>query len=559
MLTQANRNDYRSLLDARALQGGADVAIIYVATDADPITVTREGFAAQVRRYAGALAGQGIGSRDLVIIAHTQNLESIYAFWGALMLGAIPSMFSTLTEKLDPAIYMERMATLVDHSNARAILTTDDFAPQLAENVNCPVLASAQMNGNSADFTTADPDADEIAFLQHSSGTTGLQKGVALSHRAALNHLASYSDALELDASDVIVSWLPLYHDMGLIAGFLLPLMQGVPLVLMSPFDWVSHPAMLLRALDDYDGTLTWLPNFAYQHMARRIRKRDTEGIDLSRVRAYINCSEPVHHTSHQSFLERFADNGARAEQLSVSYAMAENTFAVTQTPLGSPPNLDVVDRAALENEQRAAPIDPDAPTAQVNVSCGPPIDGSQVRVLDAGGNELPERGVGEIAVRSDYMLSGYYERPDLNETLFVDGWYLTGDMGYVANGEVYISGRKKDLIINSGKNVYPQDLEAIVNAVPGVHPGRAVAFGVYDERDGTELIGIVAEVHARRRRNETRHRRADSSAHRHPDDRHRQLCASGGGTLADQNLIRQDSARCQSRQVAVRDGAGLE
>jgi acyl-CoA synthetase (AMP-forming)/AMP-acid ligase II len=487
----------QSLLDAVTLQGGDETAIIYIETDTEPITVTRADFAKQVQRYAASMAGHGIGPRDLVIIAHTQNMESIYAFWAAMLLGAIPSMFPTLTEKLDPAIYMSNMATLVEHSGTRAILTSDDFAPQLAPAVGCPVIASSQLSEHAVEFSVADTPSDEVAFLQHSSGTTGLQKGIALSHTAALNHLRSYRDALQLSADDVIVSWLPLYHDMGLITGFLMPLMEGIPLVLMSPFDWVSHPAMLLRALEDYHGTLCWLPNFAYQHLARRVRKRDTEGIDLSGVRAFINCSEPVHHSSHQSFLERFADNGVRADQLAVSYAMAENTFAVTQTPIGREPVIDVVDRAALENEQRATPIEPDAPTAQINVSCGPPIDAVQVRVLDASGNQLPERGVGELAVRSNFMLSGYYKRPDLNETLFVDGWYLTGDMGYIADGEIYISGRKKDLIINSGKNVYPQDLEAIVNSIPGVHPGRAVAFGVYDERDGTELIGIVAEVHA--------------------------------------------------------------
>jgi acyl-CoA synthetase (AMP-forming)/AMP-acid ligase II len=310
-----------------------------------------------------------------------------------------------------------------------------------------------------------------------------------------LNQIGSYSAALGLTDQDVIVSWLPLYHDMGLIAGFILPLVQGIPLVLMSPFDWVAHPAMLLRAIDQYQGTLCWLPNFAYNHCARRIRKRDTEGLNLRSMRAFINCSEPVHHSSHVAFAERFAENGITLERLAVSYAMAENTFAVTQTPLGQAAKLDCVDRASMEGQRRADPIAPDAPTAQLNVSCGPTIGGTEVKVIGPDGALLPERHIGEIAVKSDCMLTGYYQRDDLNATLWHDGWYRTGDMGYIAEGEVYISGRQKDLIINAGKNVYPQDLEAIVNQVPGVHPGRAVAFGVYDERDGTELIGIVAEA----------------------------------------------------------------
>lgn len=500
MLTLRTRPNYTTLLDAAALRAEDDSApaIIYLQTDTDPIPVSRAQFRQQVQRYAAALMQQGIGPRDLVIIAHTQSLESIYAFWGALAMGAIPSMFPTLTEKLDPDVYMNNLAELVRFSDVKAIFTTETFAPPLAQAVPCPVFSSVQGDDHEpaeaiAPLQTA-ASPEEIAFLQHSSGTTGLQKGVALSHEAVLNQLAAYSDALQLTEQDVIVSWLPLYHDMGLIAGFLLPLLQGVPLVLMSPFDWVRHPAMLLRAIHEYNGTFCWLPNFAYNHMARRIRKRDVEGLSLLSLRAFINCSEPVRHASHTLFLERFASLGVTLEQLAVSYAMAENTFAVTQTPIGEAARLDVVDRAALEEERIARPLWAGRDTALTVVSCGPTIPGTQVKALSDAGHDLPERQVGELAVRSDCMLTEYYQRPDLQP--FVDGWYLTGDMGYLAEGNVYVIGRKKDLIINAGKNVYPQDIEAIINTVPGVHPGRAVVFGVPDEREGTELLAVVAEVH---------------------------------------------------------------
>jgi fatty-acyl-CoA synthase len=485
--------DLHTLLDAAALRGGAAPAIIYVETGHPAHTVTRDDFRQRVTDYAGALTALGVRPRDLVVIAHTQNLESIYLFWGALLAGAIPSMFPTLTEKLDPEIYTRSMAELVAHSGVKAVFTTDAFAPTLRDALSCPVYATGDLPANPAPIAPATPDADTIAFLQHSSGTTGLQKGVALSHRAVLNQLASYRQALALNADDVIVSWLPLYHDMGLIAGFLMPLLLGVPLVLMSPFDWVKRPAMLLRAISDHNGTLCWLPNFAYNHMARRVRERDLVGVDLASMRMFINCSEPVYHESHTLFLEKFAASGVRREMLAVSYAMAENTFAVTQTPPGVYPTLDTVDRAALETERRAMPVSPDAEGVRVVVSCGAPIVNTAVRVLDDNGAELPERTVGELAVRSDAMLTEYYKRPDLNS--FVDGWYRTGDMGYLAAGEVYIIGRAKDLIINAGKNVYPQDIEAIVNAVGGVKPGRAVVFGVPDEREGTELIAVVAET----------------------------------------------------------------
>ena len=500
MLTPDTRDAYATLLQAAALrrQGADAPAIIFIATDAEPVTVTRGDFQARTRAYAAGLRKMGVEAGDLVIIAHIQNLESIYAFWGALRMGAIPSMFPTLTEKLDPEVYMRNMNALVRRSGVRLIFTSDAFAPVMARTADCPVVGSSELAGlaESAgveDFRPHAPHPDDIAFLQHSSGTTGLQKGVALSHRAVLNQLASYARAIDLRPDDVIVSWLPLYHDMGLIAGFMQPLVQGIPLVLMSPFDWVRHPALLLRAIHEYGGTLTWLPNFAYNHLARRVRRGDMAGVRLDSMRMFINCSEPVRHDSHQLFLQRFADAGVREKMLAVSYAMAENTFAVTQTPPGCSPRLDVVSRRALSEDRIARPAQADEATA-ILVSCGPTIPNTRAKAVDEGGRDLPERRVGEIAIRSDCMLTGYYKRPDLNP-FTPDGWYRTGDMGYIADGEVYIVGRKKDLIIHAGKNVYPQDIEAIVNEVTGVHPGRAVVFGAPDEREGTELIVVVAEV----------------------------------------------------------------
>lgn len=501
LLTITTRPHFDHLLQAQALKPNPDPAIIYLATSGtaaggiDATTITRAQFHAHTHAYAQALLNLGLQPGNLVVIAHTQSLESIYAFWGALLIGAIPSMFPTLTEKLDPEIYISGIATLVQHSGVSIVLTTDEFAPLLAPHLACPVVGSANLPIASGTKQSFVPEAMNVAFLQHSSGTTGLQKGVALSHAAVLNQIASYSDALALSEKDSIVSWLPLYHDMGLIAGFILPLYQGLPLILMSPFDWVAHPALLLHAIHTYRPTLCWLPNFAYNHCALRIRQRDSQGLDLSSIRMWINCSEPVRLASHQLFLERFAAHGVAPASLAVSYAMAENTFAVTQTPPGQPPRLDWVDRNALETQQIALPAAPHAPGALAVVSCGPPIPNTQAAVLDEAGSRLPERRVGEVGVRSDCMLSGYYRRPDLNAHLFVDDWYRTGDMGYLAGGEVYIIGRKKDLIIHGGKNIYPQDIEALVNRVPGVHPGRVVAFGVYDERQGTELIAVVAEV----------------------------------------------------------------
>ena len=493
MLTRSTRSQYTTLLDADALKDSSRPAIIFVKPGEEPITITCVQFQERTAAYAAALQQNGLKPGDLIIIAHLQNLESIYAFWGALCMGAIPSMFPTLTEKLDRQIYMHSMAQLVELSGVKAVFTSDDFAPELASHLDCPVHDSTSLN-TLGTIETYTPNPDNIAFLQHSSGTTGLQKGVALSHQAVLNQLAGHNDSLRLTRDDVIVSWLPLYHDMGLIAGFLLPLFQGVPLVLMSPFDWVSSPALLFRAIHQFQGTLCWLPNFAYNHCARRIRDADVAGLSLASMRAFINCSEPVRHDSHTLFLERFGSLGVTPEKLAVSYAMAENVFAVTQTPISQPANVDWIDHAALVTEQRAVPAAPSAEGAIAQVSCGIPIAGVEVKVIGANDLPLPERRVGEIAIRSDSLLTGYYHRDDL-QTFTSDGWYRTGDMGYIAANEVYIIGRYKDLIINAGKNVYPQDIEAIVNGINGIHPGRAVVFGIPDEREGTELIAVVAEI----------------------------------------------------------------
>jgi acyl-CoA synthetase (AMP-forming)/AMP-acid ligase II len=282
---------------------------------------------------------------------------------------------------------------------------------------------------------------------------------------------------------------------MGLIAGFVMPLVVGVPLVLMSPFKWVRDPKVLLQAIHRHRGTLCWLPNFAYNHSARAIRSQDLHGIDLSSLRAWINCSEPVFFESHQIFLGKFAPYGVQPGALSACYAMAENTFAVTQTPPGIEPTIDWVNTRTLQEQRRAEPAQPFVDGATPMVSCGFPIEGTEICILDGHGRRLPERHVGEVALRSNCMLSGYYRRPEITAQAIRRGWYHTGDMGYLAGGELYITGRKKDLIIVGGKNIYPQDLEAIANTTPGLVPGRSVAFGLFDQSLGSENVVMICEL----------------------------------------------------------------
>jgi acyl-CoA synthetase (AMP-forming)/AMP-acid ligase II len=470
---------------------------------ADDQTLTYRNLIQGAAGYARALEAANIQPGDVVVLILQHGQALAYAFYGAILHGAIPSIMPFLTEKLAPEKYRADLAALIQTTQPTAIVTYPEFETEVRAALQPDssvraVLLSAVIEPD------ANPDLEslsglkrtptDIVLLQHSSGTTGLQKGVALSHQAVFNQLAAYSTAIRLTAEDVIVSWLPLYHDMGLIAGFVMPILMGVPLVLLSPFDWVRAPYKLMQAVSKYKGTLSWLPNFAYNFCAQKTRDRDLEGVSLASWRAVINCSEPVHFHSHELFSARFSKYGLRSDALATCYAMAENVFAVTQGGIGTPLTVDHVDGRSLLTERVARPVPVDQDGLKM-LSCGRPLSNVRVRVLSEQRTDLPERHLGEIALQSDCMLTGYYHREDVTRQAFHEGWYLTGDLGYLADGEVYVTGRKKELIIVGGKNVYPQDLERLASGVAGVHPGRVVAFGIDDEEAGTEDVVVVAEA----------------------------------------------------------------
>ena len=452
--------------------------------------------------YAQIYAEKGIKSSEVIVLILQHGEDLLYAFWGAVLHGAIPSIMPFLTEKLSPERYRADLKALISVTKPAAIVTYPKFegdirsALQKGDSVRELILSDQLSPASPPNFSLLggfQHSPEDIVLLQHSSGTTGLQKGVALSHRAVLNQLDAYGESIRLDAGkDVVVSWLPLYHDMGLIASFLLPILKGIPLVLMSPFDWVRAPYKLMQSVSKYHGTLTWLPNFAYIFCARKIRDRHLEGVDLNSWRAIINCSEPVRWESHQAFFEKFKEYGLKLETLQTSYAMAENTFGVTQSDLSYPPVVDEIDAKVFSEERVARPSAGEG--SMKMLSSGKTLGNTHVRVLDPDGNELSDRVIGEIALKSDSMLSEYYNRPKTTEKAFLGEWYLTGDYGYFVDGELFVSGRKKEMIIVGGKNIYPQDIETLVYEVEGIHAGRAVAFGVYDERTGTEDVVVVAE-----------------------------------------------------------------
>ena len=451
--------------------------------------------------FSASLKKEGIASGEVVLLILRHGEELIYSYFGAIIHGAIPSVMSFLTEKLSPERYRADLSTLISVTRPAAIVTYGEFVDEVREalkgedSVRAVIVAESvpAEKVNISSWSGLKRKPEDIALLQQSSGTTGLQKGVALSYQAVFNQLDAYSKVLGLNEKDVIVSWLPLYHDMGLIAGFLLPILYGIPLVLISPFDWVRAPYRLMQSVSKYKGTLSWLPNFAYNFCAQKIRDRHLEGVDLSTWRAVINCSEPVRWESHLAFQEKFQAYGLPENALHSSYAMAENVFAVTQSTLGSKPRVEVIEREAFMMERVVR--DANDKASVTVMSSGHALPNVQIKIVDEKGNELPERVIGEIALKSDCMLTGYYNRPDATEKAFVDGWYVTGDYGFISGGEIFVSGRKKDMIIVGGKNVYPQDLEVLSYEVPGVHAGRSVAFGLFDEEQGTEEVVIIAEA----------------------------------------------------------------
>jgi fatty-acyl-CoA synthase len=479
------------------------VAVYLQFSGRQDLPITYDQLTRGASTYARALAREGIQPGEVVVLILQHGEDLIYSFFGAILHGAIPAIMPFLTEKLSPERYRADLSALISVTKPSSIVTYPEFetevraALQNGDPVRSVIVTDCVEPQVDMDFnalTGSTRRSDDIVLLQHSSGTTGLQKGVALSHQSVFNQLDAYGRVLALDDRDVVVSWLPLYHDMGLIAGFLLPILSGIPLVLMSPFDWVRAPYKLMQSVSNYHGTLTWLPNFAYNFCAQKVRDRHIEGVDLSSWRAVINCSEPVRWESHQAFYERFKNHGLRLDALQTSYAMAENVFGVTQSKLGSVPAAEEIDREAFMSE-RVAKDPSDGRSSMKMISSGHPLENVRVKIIDEEGSELSERVIGEIAIQSDCMLTGYYNRPDLTEKAFRDGWYLTGDYGYMNNGEVFVSGRKKDMIIVGGKNVYPQDLEALTYELAGVHSGRSVAFGMFDEMQGTEEVVIISEV----------------------------------------------------------------
>lgn len=466
--------------------------------DGPAIRVTYGDVVEHGLRYAALYQQRGAQPGDIITIVLRTGEDLVYAFLGGILGGFIPSYAAPLGDRQEPVHYWDQLRLQLHRSEDGFLLVEHEFAETLAhmgmEAVAGRVITPDELASVQNRAPIRWPAPKDVAFLQHSSGTTGARKGVALSHQSVIEQTRCYATALNLCAADVVVSWLPLYHDMGLISSFLLPLLTGTPLVLIDPFEWVAAPWLLLDRISRHAGTLVWLPNFSF-HLLARTGVPASIPLDLSSVRAFINCSEPCKIEAFNTFLDRFRDFGVDRGALHVCYAMAETVFAVTQTQLDTMVEPKRVSRRALLGDTlRPAMTEDDV---MLIMPVGKPLNGVRIKIADAEGNDLPDGAVGEVLISADHMFSGYYQEPELTAAALADGFYRSGDLGGFLDGNLYITGRKKDVIIVNGKNFYAHDIEAVVNTVDSVKSGRCVAFGLPNVAMGSETVCVLAESEA--------------------------------------------------------------
>jgi fatty-acyl-CoA synthase len=338
-------------------------------------------------------------------------------------------------------------------------------------------------------------DPSGLAILQFTSGSTADPKGVMLPHAAVCANLDAIAEAAALNPDeDVLCSWLPLYHDMGLIGLLTLSMTAGADLALASPQDFLAAPARWMQWMSDHRAGATAGPNFSYALAARALRRFQPGTLDLSNWRIALNGAEAVDPKAVADFVAAGAPHGLDPGAVFPAFGMAEATLAVTFPPRGRGLRTDAIDRRVLETDAYAAPADPDHPDTRHLVLLGRPVPGLEIRIVDPiSGDVRGEREVGELEIRGASVTTGYYRRPDATEAAFHDGWLRSGDLGYLVDGELVICGRIKDLIIVGGRNVYPEDVERAAASVEGVRAGNVIAFAV-DGRRGKEALVVVAE-----------------------------------------------------------------
>jgi fatty-acyl-CoA synthase len=453
----------------------------------------------EARRRAHALAAQGIRRGDRVALVLPEPDEFVLTFMAALTGGfvAVPIYPPQTLAKMEA--YGDTVRHVLAASGARVLITTDALRPLIEQHLcaadsGARVLVEREVR-EAPGFEGQAPEPvslDDLAFLQFTSGSTSRPKGVMVTHRnLSVNSHAIMFDGLRSTPADRGVSWLPLYHDMGLIGFVVAPLYALVQVMFLPTMSFIRRPSLWLEAIHRFRGTITFAPNFAFALATRAVTEAQAKSWDLSCMRALGCGAEPIQPDVLRAFLARFGRHGLRPESILPSYGMAEATLAITFAGITDPLRTDRVGLDAMR-AGKAVTADPGEPSMEL-VSCGRPFPDHEIAVVGRDGRHLGEREVGEILLRGPSVTRGYFGDGEATDEAFGGGWLKTGDLGYRAGGELFICGRAKDLIILNGKNYYPQDIERVVSRVEGVRDGQCVAFSRLDP-SGAEVAVVVAE-----------------------------------------------------------------
>lgn len=480
---------------------------IYLYGDSDTAaTFTYAGLQAGARAIAAGLRERGLQPGQCVAIMLPTEAGYFYSFFGVLLAGGIPVPIYPPLRPSQIEEHLRRHSKILDNAGAVALITVPQakkvafllktHVDSLRHVVTVEELSKPAAAGN---WVSPPIGPKDIAFLQYTSGSTGDPKGVMLTHANLLANLRTMGERVQADSTDVFVSWLPLYHDMGLIGACLGSLYHGFPLVVMSPLRFLKKPANWLWAIHHHRGTLSAGPNFAYELCLRAVRDEDIEGLDLSSWRMALNGAEPVSAVTLNNFIQRFARYGFRPEAMAPVYGLAEASVGLALQPPNRGLIVDRIQRKTFLDSGHALPAAADDPNPLQIPNCGQPLAGHEIRIVDASGHELPERREGRLEFRGPSCTQGYFRNGDATKKLFHGDWLDSGDRAYMTGGDVYLTGRVKEVIIRGGRNIYPYELEEAVGALEGVRKGCVAVFASTDNQSGTERLVVVAETRERK------------------------------------------------------------
>ncbi len=454
-------------------------------------------------RRAAHLAALGLRKGDRLAIVVEDGLEFVLSFVGTVRAGVVPVPISAIAPQKRTDHYIEGVRRIIETAGARALLVKDAatsiLAPLSQESTVLERIVSADSAflGETPDFQPPEIAPEDVCFLQFTSGSTSTPKGVVVRHRNLIANVESFLGQAGFDRKpdDVAVSWLPLFHDMGLIGFALGPLIEDGPSVFISPKAFARDPRIWLRTIHKYRGTITCAPNFAYSFTTRRLRDQDVETLDLSCVRVAGCGAEPINATTLMAFADRVAPTGFRREAFAPCYGLAEATVAISIHRPGVPIRIDSVDVEQIKR-RIAQPVSSEDSASLGLVSCGFAFPGHDVAIVDEDDQMLPDRHVGEIIARGPSITEGYFGNEEATRETWRADWLHTGDLGYLADGELYVCGRQKDLIIIRGANFFPHDIERSLQELPELERGGTVAFSV--SSNGDERLVIVVEANTK-------------------------------------------------------------